>query len=62
MKPRPASKNDIVRVRVESIERQAFDQAAQMSGLTLSAWVRLAARELATRQLANAGQKPGWIK
>lgn len=56
----PAEKQ--VRVRVPPLEREAYERAARMSGLTLSAWLRLAAREMAARQFANAGVAVPWAK
>lgn len=50
-----------LRVRLSQRERDAFEEAARLSGLTLSAWARLAARELATRQLVGAGRAVPWL-
>jgi uncharacterized protein (DUF1778 family) len=62
MKPRRISKTDMLHVRLEPGERETFERAARMSGLSLSAWIRLAARETAARQLAYIGEKPPWAK
>ena len=50
-----------MRVRTEPAEREGFDRAAKLSGVTLSSWVRQALREAAERRLATVGEKPGWI-
>jgi uncharacterized protein (DUF1778 family) len=50
-----------MRVRIDVSERDAFDQAAELSGLTLSAWVRASLREVAERRLATAGRRPSWV-
>jgi uncharacterized protein (DUF1778 family) len=50
-----------IRVRVELIEQAAFEQAAQLSGLTLSAWIRTTLRPEAEKRLANAGKKAPWL-
>lgn len=58
--PRGASTEKQVRIRVAPAERGAYERAARMSGLTLSAWLRLAAREMVARQFANAGEQVPW--
>lgn len=50
-----------LRVRLSYRERDAFEQAARLSGLSLSAWVRMASREMATRQLVGAGKAVSWL-
>lgn len=60
-KLRPNGKSRQVRIRVEPMEREAFDRAAKMSGLNLSAWMRLAAREMAGRQFSNSGVEVPWV-
>jgi hypothetical protein len=50
-----------IRVRVELIEQAAFEQAARLSGLTLSAWTRVTLRQEAEKRLANAGKKAPWL-
>ncbi len=59
-KLRPNGKGRQLRVRADPSERAAFERAARMSGLTLSAWIRMAGREMAARQLSNAGEKIPW--
>ncbi|HZT50876.1 MAG TPA: hypothetical protein VFA22_03035 [Stellaceae bacterium] len=49
-----------LRIRCDPAERAVYERAARLSGLTLSAWLRMAARELATRQLHLAGETPPW--
>ena len=59
-KLRPDGKSRQVRIRVAPDERDTFDQAAKMSGLTLSAWVRFAARQEADRRFRDAGKETPW--
>jgi hypothetical protein len=51
-----------VPVLMEPAERQAFRDAAELSGLTLSAWIRLRLREVCVRDLAAAGKTPAFLK
>jgi hypothetical protein len=50
----------VIQARVSVEEAGAFDRAARLSGLTLSAWLRVAARELASRQLVGTGEGSPW--
>ena len=61
-KLRPNGKSRQVRFRADPDEREAFDRAARMSGLTLSAWLRQVAREAADRRYASAGLKTPWME
>lgn len=51
-----------LRVRASPSERQAFEDAANLSGLTLSAWIRTQLREAAELRLKSAGKAPGWVR
>lgn len=57
-----AMKDHAVQIRVSSEERLAFNQAAQLSGIPLSSWVRERLRLAAIRELENAGQKIPFVK
>ncbi len=57
---RPNGKSRQLRIRAEPAEKAAFDEAARLSGLTLSAWLRSVCREAAEKRLASAGKEPGW--
>lgn len=59
---RPNGKSRQLRVRLEPVEDQAFTTAARLSGLSLSAWVRMNLREAAERRLTNAGRQIPWSK
>lgn len=39
------SRDSQLKVRINARERQAFEKAAEIAGLTLSAWVRMVLRE-----------------
>lgn len=42
-----------LKVRINDRERQAFEKAAEISGLTLSAWVRMVLRERVADRLVK---------
>lgn len=49
-------------IRVDSAEKDAFWEAAELAGLPLSAWVRERLRQIATRELANANRPVAFLK
>jgi uncharacterized protein (DUF1778 family) len=50
------TKAEYLQVRVKEAEKQAFQSAAELAGLDLSAWVRERLRMLARKELEKAGQ------
>ena len=48
-------KTDMLKIRVDALEKQAFEDAAQLSGIALSAWIRERLRLAAIRDLEGAG-------
>ena len=58
---RPDGVGRQLRCRCSPVEREAFEDAARLCGLTLSAWVRMQLREAAERRLIVAGRAPGWV-
>jgi len=50
-------KSEMLRLRLEPDEKQAFDEAARYSGLALSAWVRERLRRSARIELTEAGRE-----
>jgi hypothetical protein len=46
---------DYLEVRLQSSEKRAFKDAAELAGLPLSAWVRERLRSAARRELAETG-------
>jgi uncharacterized protein (DUF1778 family) len=50
-------KHEIVQIRVSDQEKQGFQLAADLAGITLSSWVRERLRLAAIRDLESAGQK-----
>jgi uncharacterized protein (DUF1778 family) len=51
----------LIKARVGEDERAGFEEAARISGLRLSAWMRTTLRQEAERRLANAGKKVPWL-
>lgn len=45
-----------MRIRIEEAERQGFEEAATLSGLSLSAWARERLRSAARRELTEVGE------
>ena len=50
-------KNDVLRMRVTGREKEAFEEAAKLTGLTFSTWARAALRRTATREFLDAGRR-----
>lgn len=48
-------KSTWIKVRVDDVEKQAFEDAASRAGISLSAWMRERLRRSAIRELEEAG-------
>jgi hypothetical protein len=48
-------KTELMRVRITDPEKEAFQKAADLSGVALSAWARERLRGVARRELIEAG-------
>lgn len=57
-----ANQEKQLRIRIDSRERRAFDEAARLSGISLSSWVRIILREAAEARLRTANKKPEWVQ
>jgi hypothetical protein len=55
-------KDEHLQVRIDAAEKQAFEDAAKLSGLALSAWVRERLRQVSARELGAAGQPVAFLK
>jgi uncharacterized protein (DUF1778 family) len=51
-----------MQLRLQAEEKQAFQQAADLAGITLSAWVRERLRWAAIRELENADHQIPFLK
>lgn len=50
-----------VRTRVSKDERGAFEEAARISGMKLSVWIRATLRLGAETRLLGVGKRPKWL-
>lgn len=56
------AKAEIVQIRVSEPEKQSFQLAADLAGISMSSWVRERLRLAAIRDLESAGQKIPFIE
>lgn len=56
------TKGELLQVRLETSEKQVFAQAAGLSGLELSAWVRERLRRAAIKELGENGILAEFLK
>jgi hypothetical protein len=52
---------DVFVMRLETSEKQAFQQAASVAGLSLSSWARERLRMAAIRELEQAGLRAAFL-
>jgi uncharacterized protein (DUF1778 family) len=55
-------KTDTLQLRLQPNEKEAFEKAAQLAGIALSAWVRERLRRSAIRELGEAGQQIAFLQ
>lgn len=55
-------KTDTLQIRLQPNEKEAFEKAAQLAGIALSAWVRERLRRAAIRELGEAGQQIAFLQ
>jgi uncharacterized protein YodC (DUF2158 family) len=60
--PKERPRQRLLEVRLEVSEKQAFKDAAELSGLGLSTWVRERLRQVARRELEEAGRKVAFLE
>jgi uncharacterized protein (DUF1778 family) len=60
-KPARHRKAEILKLRLESSEKRAFQDAADIAGIPLSAWLRERARRAAVRELEEAGRRIAFL-
>lgn len=59
---RAVAKTEIMRLRVMPDEKAAFEEAANLAGLSMSAWVRERLRGACIRELEGAGLKVPFVR
>lgn len=55
-------RNDKLLVRLETDEKEAFQDAASLAGISLSSWVRERLRRVAVRELQEAARPVAFLK
>ncbi len=55
-------KTEFMKLRLRPDEKLAFEKAADLAGVPLSAWVRERLRSAARRELIDAGQKVPFLQ
>lgn len=55
-------KTEFMKLRLQPEEKQAFEHAADIAGVPLSAWVRERLRRAARAELADAGRRVPFMK
>jgi len=55
-------KAEVLKVRVEDAEKRAFQEAAKLSGLPLSMWIRERLRRAAVRELEDASRPIAFLQ
>jgi uncharacterized protein (DUF1778 family) len=62
-RPKKAKKlNEYLEIRVESAEKQAFKDAADLAGIPVSIWVRERLRRAAIRELEEAARPIAFLQ
>lgn len=54
---RHGMRTDLLQIRVQATEKEAFTKAAELAGLGVSAWARERLRRDARKELEEAGQQ-----
>jgi uncharacterized protein (DUF1778 family) len=54
-------KSESLLVRLEPAEKEAFEEAANLSGLAVSSWVRERLRRVAVQELQAAGRQIAFL-
>jgi hypothetical protein len=58
----PAMKTELLQLRLDAIEKESFQKAAELAGVALSGWVRERLRKAARLELQDAGEKVPFIQ
>jgi len=57
MKP----KSEVLQIRISDLEKEGFELAAALAGISLSSWVRERLRLASIRELEGAGRKVPFV-
>lgn len=55
-KPSDSRRSELIQLRVLATEKEAFEAAAKLAGLTLSAWLRVRMRATSRLELEENGE------
>ena len=55
-------KTEMLRLRLSQSEKEAFEEAASLSGIAVSAWVRERLRSAARRELVDTGRQVPFLQ
>lgn len=55
------SKNEVLQIRISDSEKEGFELAAALAGISLSSWVRERLRLTAIRELEGAGRRVPFV-
>lgn len=55
------AKNEILQIRISDSEKEGFELAASLAGISLSSWVRERLRLTAIRELEGAGRRVPFV-
>lgn len=55
-------KTEMLKLRLSEAEKRSFQEAADLAGITISAWVRERLRSAAVRELEGAGRPVPFIQ
>jgi uncharacterized protein (DUF1778 family) len=58
MKP----KSEVLQIRISDSEKDGFEMAAALAGISLSSWVRERLRLVAIRELESAGRRAPFVE
>lgn len=56
-----APKSEVLQIRISDSEKEGFDLAATLAGISLSSWVRERLRLTAIRELEGAGRRVPFV-
>jgi hypothetical protein len=56
------SKSELIQIRLGPEEKQAFQDAADLAGVALSAWIRERLRKAARKELEEAGHQIAFLQ
>jgi hypothetical protein len=58
----PVKMGAVTQIRLQPTEKEGFEEAARLAGLTLSAWMRERLRSVARRELEDHGKTAMFLR